>query len=51
MKSNYDVIGVSSDKEKLVKVGEKQGVRVYCVELTRQITPLKDKLVNAISGH
>ncbi len=42
MNSYYDVIAVSSDKEKLEKLGASQKVAVFALEMTRQITPLKD---------
>lgn len=42
MSGHYQVIAVSSDEEKLKKAGEKQRVPVYCVNLTRQITPIRD---------
>lgn len=38
----YEVIAVSSDQLSLAKVGKKEGVATYCVELTRKITPLQD---------
>ena len=38
----YNVIIICSDKERLEKVGKAEGVKTYSVELTRQITPLKD---------
>ncbi len=42
MNQFYHVIGVSSDKEYLEKVGKKENIEVCPVEMTRQITPLKD---------
>ena len=44
MNSHYKVIAVSSDKEKLVEVGKKEGVETFHLEMTRKITPLKDCL-------
>jgi len=44
MKNHYQVIAVSSDKDHLQKVGEKEGVEVYHVEMTRRITPKQDLL-------
>jgi len=44
MNSYYDVIAVSSEKEKLEKLGVSQKVGVFPLEMTRQITPLKDIL-------
>lgn len=38
----YDVLAVSSDNERLKKMGEKEGVRTYCVQMSRKITPIKD---------
>lgn len=42
MKDYYEVIAVSSDIENLRKVGLKEGVRTFALEMTRKITPLKD---------
>ena len=42
MQQYYDVTIISSDKEQLEKVGIAEGVKIYPVELTRQITPTKD---------
>jgi len=42
MQQYYEVTIICSDKELLEKVGEDEGVKTYPVELTRQITPLKD---------
>ncbi len=42
IKNHFDVIAVSSDKEKLKAFGEKQGVEFFYLELTRKITPIKD---------
>jgi len=42
MQQYYDVTIISSDKEQLEKVGENEDVKIYPVELTRQITPFKD---------
>ena len=44
MSSHFDVIAVSSDKEKLETLGKWQNVTVFPLEMTRQITPLKDIL-------
>lgn len=38
----YKVIGVSSDVSYLEKVGQKEQIEVFHVEMTRQITPIKD---------
>lgn len=42
MKDYFDVIAVSSEKEKLELYGEKHGIKTFYVGLTRKITPLKD---------
>jgi glycosyltransferase involved in cell wall biosynthesis len=42
MSSKYEVIGVSSGGKTLKEVGEKEGVKVVPIEMTRQITPIKD---------
>jgi len=42
MDQYFEVIAVSSDRKGLEKVGSKEGVRTFCVELTRKITPLAD---------
>ncbi|MEL0644328.1 glycosyltransferase family 4 protein [Olleya sp. Ti.3.14] len=42
MKTFYNVIAVSSDKEKLEEVGVTEGVDTYYIQLTRKITPIKD---------
>jgi glycosyltransferase involved in cell wall biosynthesis len=42
MSRYYDVTAISSDKPNLERVGRTQGVAVYCVEMTRKITPLQD---------
>lgn len=42
MQQYYEVTAISADNENLQRVGEKEGVRVFNVELTRQITPIKD---------
>ncbi|CAM1355367.1 glycosyltransferase family 4 protein [Tenacibaculum halocynthiae] len=42
MKDFYQVKAISSDKERLLRFGENQGVDVFHLELTRKITPLQD---------
>ena len=42
MQQYYDVTIISSNKEQLEKIGIAEGVKTYPVELTRQITLLKD---------
>lgn len=38
----FEVTAVSAEKEYLEKVGEKEGVNTFHMEMTRKITPLKD---------
>lgn len=38
----YEMVGISSDDGKLAEVGEKEGLRVIPVEMTRKITPIRD---------
>ena len=42
MNNYYKVVAISSNKPKLNKVGEKEGVEVFEIVLTRKITPVKD---------
>lgn len=42
MNQFYKVIGISSEKEYLEKVGQKENIEVYPIEMTRKITPFKD---------
>lgn len=42
MNSHYNVTAVSSEKQNLEKLGKSQNVAVFPIEMTRQITPLKD---------
>jgi glycosyltransferase involved in cell wall biosynthesis len=42
MNQFYKVIGVSSEKEYLERIGKKEHIEVYHVEMTRRITPIKD---------
>lgn len=44
MSSFYNVIAVSSDVKRLEKYGEQEKVAVFPIEMTRQITPVKDVL-------
>lgn len=44
MSSFYNVIAISSDKERLKKYGQLEEVSVFPLEMTRQITPFKDVL-------
>ena len=40
----FDITIVSSDKSELEKLGKKQGVKTFCLPLTRKITPFKDTI-------
>lgn len=42
MNDFFEVTAISADEKKLKKAGEKLGVKTYSIEMTRQITPLKD---------
>jgi glycosyltransferase involved in cell wall biosynthesis len=42
MSSYYDVIAVSSEKEYLERIGKRENVSTFHLEMTRKITPLKD---------
>ncbi|WP_111709656.1 glycosyltransferase family 4 protein [Lutibacter citreus] len=42
MKSYFQVIAVSSEKERLNTFGEEQNIPVFHLEMTRKITPIKD---------
>jgi glycosyltransferase involved in cell wall biosynthesis len=42
MRSHFEVIAVSSEKDYLEKIGEKEQVATFHLEMTRKITPLKD---------
>ncbi|MCY2686974.1 glycosyltransferase family 4 protein [Salinimicrobium sp. TH3] len=42
MQREYEVIAVSSEKNKLNELGREIGVRTYPVAMTREITPIKD---------
>lgn len=42
MKDYYEVVAISSGNTQLKKVGDKENVRTFWVEMTRKITPLKD---------
>ncbi len=42
MNQYYEVTAVSAEEERLAKYGKQNGVRTFCVELTRAITPWKD---------
>jgi glycosyltransferase involved in cell wall biosynthesis len=42
MNTKYEVIAVSSEKEYLERVGQKEAVRTFHLEMSRKITPIKD---------
>jgi glycosyltransferase involved in cell wall biosynthesis len=42
MSNYFEVIAISAEKERLENYGEKEKVRVFPLELTRKITPIKD---------
>jgi len=42
MQNNYEVIAISSEKEYLEKIGKREGVGTYHLEMTRLITPISD---------
>jgi glycosyltransferase involved in cell wall biosynthesis len=44
MSAHYEVIAVAAEKEYLEKIGEKEEVRTFHLEMSRKITPLADLL-------
>jgi glycosyltransferase involved in cell wall biosynthesis len=42
MNQFYKIIGISSEKKYLERVGKKENIEVFNIEMTRQITPIKD---------
>ena len=44
MSTYYEVIALSSDKEYLSRVGDREGVRTFPLEMSRKITPIADLL-------
>ena len=44
MSDYYDIIAISSDETYLKKVGEREGVATHAIEMSREITPVKDLL-------
>lgn len=42
MQNHYDVIAISSEKDYLEKIGKREGVSTFHLEMTRKITPHKD---------
>lgn len=44
MSAYYEVIALSSDKEYLSRLGDREGVRTFPLEMSRKITPIADLL-------
>ncbi|MFZ4671721.1 MAG: glycosyltransferase family 4 protein [Flavobacterium sp.] len=44
MSAYYEVIALSSDEEYLSRVGDREGVRTFPLEMSRKITPITDLL-------
>ena len=44
MSTNFEVVAISSDKEYLERVGVREGVRTFPIDMSRKITPLADFL-------
>jgi len=44
MSTNFEVVAISSDREYLERVGVREGVRTFPIEMSRKITPLADFL-------
>jgi glycosyltransferase involved in cell wall biosynthesis len=42
MNSNYDVTAVSSEEDYLKKIGTKENVKTFNIEMSRKITPMRD---------
>lgn len=42
MKEHFEVVAISAEKERLEAYGKNEGIRVFPLELTRRITPIKD---------
>ena len=42
MQQHYEVIAVSAEPQRLRRFGEKNGIRTFPVEMTREITPVMD---------
>ena len=42
MNNFYEVTAVAAEKDRLERYGRDNGVKIYWVEMTRAITPLKD---------
>ena len=44
MSTNFEVVAISSDREYLERVGVREGVRTFPIDMSRKITPLADFL-------
>ena len=44
MSTNFEVVAISSDKEYLERVGVREGVRTFPIDMSRKITPFADFL-------
>jgi glycosyltransferase involved in cell wall biosynthesis len=44
MNTSFEVVAISSDKEYLERVGVREGVRTFPIDMSRKITPLADFL-------
>lgn len=44
MSQYYDITAISSEKEYLQKIGKREGVKTHHIEMSRQITPIKDSI-------
>ncbi|CAN5221169.1 glycosyltransferase family 4 protein [soil metagenome] len=42
MNQFFEITAISADEERLRKYGKNNGVKTFCVNLTREITPIKD---------
>ena len=42
MSSYYEVIAISSEKEYLEKIGKRENVSTFHLEMSRKITPIRD---------
>ena len=44
MKGYFDIVAVSSEKDKLRQIGKQEGVNTFSISLTRRVTPVRDLL-------
>ncbi|MGR3790788.1 glycosyltransferase family 4 protein [Flavobacterium sp. TN-1] len=44
MSQYYDVVAISSENENLEKLGKENQVAIFCLNLTRKITPIQDTI-------